>query len=311
MSTTTYREDVIEARRARLAMIEALRAHLGAVPLQIGGCRHIGRVDAKGLKPRILAPGMDPAGLLDWCAAEQMNHETQVWIKPDPKAAHPWLFADDVPNAAATAFAAKRAALVLETSPGNCQLRILADRPMTQPERKAAQDVLCAHLGGDDASTSGEKWGRLAGYTNQKLGSSNGFWTRLLRHDLAGRPVSAATLLSQAQAIAAPVLAPTPTPIPAFSPAQVGGLVRVAAHGSCPRGQSDGPATAPSRSEDDFRWACDEIRAGAGWEVIIATITTAALARGKRQTEAECREYAERTIRNAQARITAGRTLRE
>ena len=281
--------NAVEARGERLAMIEALRAHLGPVGLEIGVVPRIGRPDQGKPIRRDLAPDADPAKILAWCAAQQVNAQAQVWVRPAPDVDHAWLFADDVPTAEAVAFAARRAALVIETSPGNCQLRILADRPMTPAERTAAQRVLRQHLGGDPASVAGGKWGRLAGFANQKPGKG-GWWTRLLCLDLASRPVSADRLLAEALA-----------PAPAFSPAQRAGGVRP--HGSV--GQSAGPAASPGGSQDDFRFACDEIRAGTDMQAIISAITAAALARGKRRNEAGCREYAERTLRNAAGRVAA------
>jgi hypothetical protein len=280
-----------EARAARLAMIEALRAHLGAVPLEIAVVPRIGRQDQGKPIRRGLAPGADPSRVLAWCAAQQINKQAQVWIRPAPDADHPWLFADDVPIDVALRFAAKRAALVIETSPNNCQLRILADRPMTTDERTAAQRVLRQHLGGDPASVAGGKWGRLAGFSNQKPGKT-GWWTRLLCIDLVPQRVSADRRLAEALALA---------PAPAFFPREGGEGVRP--HGSV--GQSAGPAASPGGSQDDFRFACDEIRAGTDMQAIISAITAAALARGKRRNEAGCTEYAERTVRNAANRVAA------
>ena len=280
-----------EAHAERLAMIRALREHLGAVPLEIGVVLRIGRRDQGKPIRRDLAPGMDPTKLLGWCSAQQINAQAQIWIRPDPDAAHPWLFADDVPTATALAFAARRAALVVETSPGNCQLRILSDRPMTTDERTAAQRVLRLHLGGDAGSVAGGKWGRLAGFSNQKPGKT-GWWTRLLCIDLVPQRVSADRLLAQAHELA---------PAPAFFPREGGEGVRP--HGSV--GQSAGPAASPGGSQDDFRFACDEIRAGTDMQAIISAITAAALARGKRRNEAGCTEYAERTVRNAANRVAA------
>ena len=284
-----------EARTERLAMIRALRAHLGPVGLEIGVVPRIGRPDQGKPIRRDLAPDADPAKLLGWCSAQQVNAQAQVWVRPAPDVDHAWLFADDVPTAEAVAFAARRAALVIETSPNNCQLRILADRPMTPAERTAAQRVLRLHLGGDGGSISGGKWGRLAGFSNQKPGKT-GWWTRLLCLDLASRPVSADRLLAEALALA---------PAPAFFPREGGEGVRP--HGSCSvgRGQSDGPATAPGGSRDDFRFACDQIRSGTDQQAIISAITAAAMSRGKRRNESGCREYAERTVRNAASRVAA------
>ena len=59
------------------------------------------------------------------------------------------------------------------------------------------------------------------------------------------------------------------------------------------------PATAARGSDDDFHFACDEIRVGTHQQGIVDAITAAALTRGKRRSESGCREYAARTVRNA------------
>ena len=156
-------------RGQALAMIEAMRSHLGGVALEIGALCRIGTADAALLR-RTLAPAADPAGLLAWAGWQQVHEHAQILVRPAPEAPHPWLLADDIPTAAALAFAARRAALVIETSPGNCQLRVLADRPLSLLDRTTAQRALRAHLAGDPGSIAGDKWGRLAGFKNQKPG---------------------------------------------------------------------------------------------------------------------------------------------
>ena len=225
---------------------------------------------------------------------------------------HPWLLADDVPTAAALAFSGRRAALVIETSPGNCQLRVLADRALSMPDRTTAQRALREHLHGDPGSIAGDKWGRLAGFKNQKPGR-DACWTNLLRSDLAGRPVSASALLAQSASVpgcgSAPALAPLTSALGQWRCAQGQGspAVRAAAGGARPEA---GPADRAGGSKIDFAWACAQIRAGADPQSIIGAITAAALGRKKRPTEAGCRDYAERTVKGAQARIAADRATR-
>lgn len=284
-----------QVRAERLAQIAAMRFWLGAVPLEIAVVPRIGRPDQGRPMRRLLAPDADPSPLLAWCSARQVQAQAQIWIRPVPDAAHPWLFTDDVPIERAMAFAARRAALVIETSPGNCQLRILADRPATTSERTAAQRVLRLHLGGDGGSVSGEKFGRLAGYTNQKSGKT-GFWTRLVCvcvcSEPVAQPVSVARLLAKVHAPNAP--APN-APAPALFPRAGGGGVRMLC---------SAPATAAGGSVEDFHFACDEIRAGTHRQAIVDAITAAAWARGKRRNEPACREYAARTVHNAEVRIS-------
>ena len=291
-------------RTQALAMIEALRSRLGTVPLEIGALCRIGTADAALLR-RTLAPGADPAGLLGWAGWQQVHEGAQILIRPDPAQAHPWLLVDDVPVADALAFAGKRGALVVETSPGNAQLRVLADRPLSLPDRTMAQRALREHLHGDPGSVAGDKWGRLAGFKNQKPGR-DACWTNLLRSDLAAaRPVSASALLAQSASVpgcgSAPALAPLTS-----GPRARGG---VQGQGSpAPRSGAgarpeDGPAASAGGSEQDFGWACAQIRAGADPEALTDRLAAAALARGKRSDEAAARDYALRTIEKARAEL--------
>ncbi len=297
-------------RTQTIAMIEALWSRLGTVPLEIGALCRIGTADAALLR-RTLAPGADPAGLLAWAGWQQVHEHAQILVRPAPEAPHPWLLADDIPIAAALAFSGRQAALVIETSPGNCQLRVLADRALSMSDRTVAQRALRKHLAGDPGSIAGDKWSRLPGYRNVKPGRD--CWTNLLRHGLTACPVSAAALLAQAQAVpgcgSAPALAPLTSALGQGRCGQGQGSPagRAAAGGARPEA---GPADHAGGSKIDFAWACAQIRAGADPQSIIGAITAAALGRKKRSNEAGCMEYAERTIRNAQARIASERAAR-
>lgn len=288
-------------RTQSLLMIEALRLHLGDVPLEIGALRHYGTDDATLLLRR-LAPGADPAGLLAWAGWQQVHEQAQILIRPDPTRAHCWLMVDDVPTADALAFAARRAALVIETSPGNTQLRILADRPLPMAERTQAQRVLRAHLHGDPGSISGDKWGRLPGYRNVK--PERDCWTNLLRHDLAARPVSAATLL--AAAVPAPAFDPLPSapgrgcvPLGQGSPAPRSGA------GARPQvGWSVLPdGVDADRSARHFAFACHSLRRGENPASITRKIAERALQDGKRPNETAAMAYALGVVAAAQVRL--------
>ena len=294
------------ARAQSLLMIEALRRQLGPVALEIGALRRFGGDDATMLR-RTLAPGADPAGLLAWCGWQQVHESAQILIRPDPSARHPWLLVDDVPAAVALAFAARRGALVVETSPGNAQLRVLADRPLSLPERTAAQRALRAHLGGDTGSIAGDKWGRLPGFRNVKPGRA-GCWTNLLRHDLAGRPVSAAALLAQAQTVAAPAVASAPAldpPLPSALPGRgcvasgQGSPLARRAGGARPQAGQSGT----DRSANHFAFACHALRRGENPAAITSKIANRAMQDGKRHDEAAAMAYALGVVAAAQVRL--------
>ena len=299
-----------EAQRARIDMINALRAHLGSVPLELGVLTHIGTPDSGDVWSRILAPGADPARLMAWCSAMQKNERAQIWIRPDPAVTHPWLLVDDVPVADALAFAARRAALVIETSPGNTQLRVLSDQPLSMLERTQAQRVLCAHLHGDPGSIAGDKWGRLPGFKNQKPGRD--CWTNLLRRDLAGRPVSATALLAHAiaapavaSAPAAPALLPSALPGRGCVPSGQGSPSALRAHGARPvAGQS---GRSGDRSAKHFAYACHALRRGEDPALIARKVADRALQDGKRGNETAAMAYALGLVATAQVRIAMER----
>lgn len=295
------------ARTQSLDMIAALRRQLGPVALELGALRHLGTDDAALLR-RTLAPGTDPAGLLAWAGWQQVHEHAQILVRPDPAQAHPWLLADDIETAAALAFSGRRAALVIETSPGNCQLRVLADRPMTVPERTQAQRALREHLRGDPGSIAGDKWSRLPGYRNVKPGR-DGCWTNLLRHDLAARPVvSAAALLAQAQAVAAPAVAsaaaldPLPSALPGRGCVAWGqGSPRAApaAGGARPRAGQSGT----DRSANHFAFACHALRRGENPVAITSKIADRAMQDGKRANRDAAMAYALGVVAAAQVRL--------
>jgi hypothetical protein len=281
----------------RRAMIDALRAHLGAVPLQIGVLPRIGRPDEGAMRARDLWPLTDPGRLLAWAAALQVRESAQVYVRPLPTAAHPWLFVDDVSSARALAFAAKRAALVVQTSRGNCQLRILADRPMDCAERTAAQRVLRARLDGDPGSVSGEKWGRLAGYKNVKPGADS--WTNLALATIALQPVDAGRLLDLAGSASA---LPSPPAAPGgggeCAPAP-GPDARSRAVGKGRRSADPAAGGTIDRSARHHWIACRALRAGQAPEAVAALVAHEALADGKRISETEVAEYAWATVEAA------------
>ena len=294
------------ARIQSLDMIAALRLHLGPVALELGALRHLGTDDAAMLR-RTLAPGADPAGLLAWCGWQQVHESAQILIRPDPEQAHGWLLVDDVPAAVALAFAARRAALVVETSPGNTQLRVLSDQPLSLPERTAAQRALREHLAGDPGSIAGDKWGRLAGFKNQKPGR-DGCWTNLLRHDLAARPVSAAALLAQAQTVAAPAVASAPALDPPLPSALLGRGCVASGQGS-PLARRAGGArpragqSGTDRSANHFAFACHALRRGENPAAITRKIADRAMQDGKRPDEASAMAYALGVVAAAQVRL--------
>ncbi|EQD34028.1 hypothetical protein B1A_18896 [mine drainage metagenome] len=182
------------AQQAR-ALIAALRYPLPqGVALQLGLLPRVGRADQGQMQTLTLAAGADPELLLRQARGAQMRADAQVYVRPDPASSHPWLLIDDLPQAEALTLAARKAAAVVRTSPGNCQVRLLADRPLTAAERTACQRALVQRLGGDPGSVAGDKWGRLAGFTNRKPGKL-GHWTELLSDSSTTMPPARTAVL--------------------------------------------------------------------------------------------------------------------
>ncbi|MEL5849969.1 MAG: DNA-primase RepB domain-containing protein, partial [Candidatus Igneacidithiobacillus chanchocoensis] len=228
--------------------------------------------------------------------------------------AHPWLFIDDLDTARLLALTAKIGGLAIETSAGNGQARLLADRLMTQDERGQAQKTLRDRLGGDKGSVSGEKWGRLPGFTSQKPGKS-GQWTNVLADTTGIRPaVHAYDLLFLAPPVGgvrAPAVLAVSSPSPASDRPKAGpqaaslvSLERSATKAGYARDALQ--RSAPDANEGrggyraDMADACQSLRAGIPRDEIAQAIATRTLARGKRRTEAEAQRYAEATLRAAE-----------
>lgn len=100
--------------------------------------------------------------------ARTINDEPQAWRM---------VFLDDLGADAAAAVSARCGALIVCTSPGLHHAWIPTSRPLDERERAAVQRQLAGEFGGDPASISGEHFGRMPGYKNQKRG---GCWVNII-----------------------------------------------------------------------------------------------------------------------------------
>ena len=115
---------------------------------------------------------------LGWAwVKNQAGHD--VYIRPARGQSWPVVFLDDLPPRKACGIARKYAALVVETSSGNCQVWIRTMRPLSEPERATVQRSLVARVGADPMSVSGDHFGRAAGFRNRKKGRDD-FVVRVL-----------------------------------------------------------------------------------------------------------------------------------
>jgi len=153
-----------------LAMVDSLLLHCDC--LEAAACRNIGRPNES-----VLIKKWDPK-LLGWLGYENANNLANIWIRPPAEQLHPWLFIDDLPLTTAIKLTRKYQCIVIETSQGNCQVRLLAKVGMSKIDRKIVQVSLVKLLGADVGSTAGCKWGRLPGFRNRK--PDRDAWTNLI-----------------------------------------------------------------------------------------------------------------------------------
>lgn len=280
----------MEPRRQTDSFVLALLKHCRAVEAQV--CWDIDTEAEHWSKIRSARSLAGFDRLRGWLAAENASKSGQILIRPAADEDHPWLLLDDVPEAKARRIAQKYGALVVWTSKnentgeGNCQIRLLADRPLSANERLAIQNDLVARLRlagsrADTGSTSGVKMGRLPGFRNRKPGRDN--WTNLLVDTTDTAPRFAVVS-------------------PPFARAEESGGRGIpdhchptAIHGSGEAGEGG--------YVNEFSFACRRLRDGWTEHAVIESIAQHALARGKRRNMAEARKYAEKTVKKARERL--------
>jgi hypothetical protein len=255
--------------------------------MEIGVLPFIGRDNERGLYSRTITN--DITGLLKWARFQNARQLAQIYVRPQPQTKHPWLFFDDVAKAMALRISQKYAAVVVETSKGNCQIRLLSSVELDSSERAMVQKNIAPKIMADRASTAGEKWGRLAGFQNRKPGKE-GWWTTIVAdtsqasHRFDPEPFMSETNWSKGQSGSGKI---SPQGDRVFS--QNG-------CGNC------------SESEREFAWVVNRIkwfmeqrpdRLQGDLPAMIENLTQRARSRGKRHPEA----YAERTVAAAIQRV--------
>jgi len=305
-----------ESRPMRQAIytIEQVMLRVPGIDLQVAALHRPGGDDRLEMLGTVDAMGGTTTGnlreILRQARGSNINKRSpaNILFRPDPSGSHPWLFIDDLSIERLLSLTSQIAGLAIETSRGNGQVRLLADRPLSQAERGAAQRFLSLRLGGDPGSTSGEKWGRLAGFTSQKP-DKKGAWTNILADTTWIRPAVAADRLlalapggvrasispSPAAAASSRPPAGSPSLSPGFSPATGISTKEDYARDALQRG---GPAANEGAGgyRQDMASACQALRAGIPRAEIVQAISTRALARGKRRGEADALKYAQATL---------------
>lgn len=275
----------MEPRKQTDIFVMALLQHSSAVEIQV--CWDID-TEAERWSSVLVARNLaEFDALRGWLRANNASQNGQILIRPAAEEDHPWLLIDDVPLAQALGIARKYAALVVETSKDNCQVRLLADRPLSANERHAIQDELVTRLRrsgsrADKGSTSGVKMGRLPGFRNRKPGRDN--WTNLLADTTATAPRYA-------------VVSP-----PAARAEESGGR-------GLPSPDVPSRHTVVRSSDgeggyiNEFSFACHRLRSGWTEDKIIEAIAQQALERKKRPTMAQAFRYARETVEKARRNL--------
>lgn len=142
--------------------------------LEVAACRFIGTEN----ECLIIKPWNQK--LLSWLKFENTNKNANIWVRPSPESSHPWLFIDDVPMSTAQKIAKKYQCIIVETSPHNCQIRLISNCDLNKTQRTEVQRSIVNVLGSlaDGGSIAGCKWGRLPGFRNKK--PSKDCWTNLI-----------------------------------------------------------------------------------------------------------------------------------
>lgn len=211
---------------------------------------------------------------LGWAWHENAHAAADVYIRPDRAGTWAVVFLDDVTPAKARAIAGKYRALVIETSPGRCHVWLATTRALDTEKRAAVQKRLAPLCGADPASTSGEHFGRLAGFKNWKHG---GCWVNVIAEGAGS--------------------AYTPAPFPSQAGPEIGGAC--ASHPHATAADADESGRDFGFAVGRLRWAQDAGRLATERENVAAQLAGRALARGKRRTEAAARAYAEHTVARA------------
>lgn len=256
------------------------------------------------------------AGMDDWHAALRkagaMNARpspegANIFVRPSPRMAHPWILLDDLPPARAGAITQQHAAIAVETSPGNAQAWLLLDAHLGHPERTRIVQMLAKRLETDPNAANGSQPGRLAGFQQRKAGKSG--WTNVISdtsRTLMPWPTARLMQLADAVSVAetagaragvisgdAPPAYPTGTLALSLSADRAGPQAPSRA------GQGALSPSRPAASDDggdqsarEFAFACHRLRDGWPADRVKAAVASHALSRGKRRAPAAAERYA-------------------
>ena len=272
------------ARCDRIDVAVKVREGVWLHPDQHADLSALDRAALMRLAPRLWARNLPAAGGAGGC---------EIYCRPTAPAA--LILLDALAPDLAHRIARRYSALLVQTHPGSVQAWIECTYPLAPPERHAVQSELVKRLqpgAADPGATGGGQVGRLPGFLNHKRGGVRATvigtpWCTTSRLD----PLSLSDRVAASSSSMAPQRAATAPRGRAGACSRPGVPDRRASGGP---GQGRGPGQT-DESAIDYFIACDEIRKSCNAELIISELADRALARGKRGTDVEAREYAART----------------
>ena len=281
-----------------------------------------GKARGGGFPDQVLRASLSEAAA---CCAAQLTRAARWWADElarrkkgglevvfQPLGDHSLILIDDVKPKHLCLFDGWNGVAVLETSPSNLQVSMMAPRPLRRDETLAVQRALARRCGLTLAAVQQHQPRRAPGSVNNKLAPLEPFVTRLFCKPVAGTIsfVQLAELLAEDKAHAAAVLAGTVTKIKAQK--QATPVVEAAVAKLKPKRVVDGAygGTDDSGSGQDWRWLMDRIGrvGGRDRDRLVAELAARAGDRrrqGKPPNHPDHLRYAEWTVDRALALVAA------
>lgn len=228
---------------------------------------------------------------------EAARRSLNIYIAAAVDAPQSWLMADDLTLEQCRRMAGGRTHMIIQTSLNLHHLWLATSRPVFAPERKICQQVLQQRYGGDASSTSGDHFGRMAGFKNAKRNC----WVNLIDAVVTDRRADVDKLLTIADDMGLGWLSiPHGGVVP--SPALQGVAPQARSPSLVSQVSSSFSPTGRDESKAEYAFACAHYQKGLDLESGIQSLAQRAFDRGKCKTAAAAEKYARRTFDNAAAK---------
>lgn len=236
---------------------------------------------------------------------ESARRPLNVYITAHVRAPQSWLMMDDLTLDQCRSIAGERTHMIIQTSPGRHHLWLATSRPVSIVERKTCQQVLQQRFGGDVGSTSGDHFGRLAGFKNAKRKC----WVNLIDAVITDRYTDVDKLMKRAidMGVASDLspkggvcLAPQAVALP-LSPGlrQQAGSPSLSISCSLSSAMTEYHPCGRDESRAEFAFACAHFEKDLNIESGILNLAQRVLSRGKRKTWQLAEAYARKTFEKA------------